>query len=72
MPTFSLDFMLPLLNNPILIAVYIILTTAIINLITVNINNSFQKEREKVSKIEDIYAGCIKNLATVSTLSRCN
>ena len=51
MPTFSVYFMLPLLNNPILIAVYIILTTAIINLITVNINNSFQKERGKVSKI---------------------
>lgn len=61
--------MLPLLDNPILIAVYIILITAIINLITANINNSFQKEREQVSQLEDIYAGCLKSLATVSTLS---
>ncbi len=69
MPTSLFDSMLPFLNNPILIAVYIILTTAIINLITANINNSFQKEREQVSQIEDIYAGCIKSLATVTTLS---
>ncbi len=60
-------------NNPTLMGVYIVfftvITSAIINLLTARINNYFQKEREQISQIQDIYAGCIKNLATVSTLS---
>ncbi len=71
MSNFFFDFM-PL-NNPTLMGVYIVLFTvissAIINLSTAMINNRFQEQREKISQIQDIYAGCIKNLTTVSTLS---
>ncbi|MEH2193688.1 MAG: hypothetical protein V7K98_13770 [Nostoc sp.] len=61
------------LDNPTLIGVYIASITAVTsvttNLITTVISNWFQNNREKRSELQDIYVGCIKSLATVSTLS---
>lgn len=61
------------LNNPTLLGVYIAsitaITSVITNLITTFISNCFQNNRGKRSELQDIYAGCIKSLATVSTLS---
>ncbi|MEH2198671.1 hypothetical protein [Nostoc sp.] len=61
------------LDNPTLIGVYIASITAVTsvttNLITTVISNWFQSNREKRSELQDIYVGCIKSLATVSTLS---
>ncbi|MEH2216041.1 MAG: hypothetical protein V7K72_02685 [Nostoc sp.] len=61
------------LDNPTLIGVYIASITAVTsvttNLITTVISNWFQTNRQKRSELQDIYAACIKSLATVSTLS---
>ncbi|QIR39003.1 hypothetical protein HCG51_21380 [Tolypothrix sp. PCC 7910] len=61
------------LDNPALTAIYFASITAIVsvitNLVITIISNIFQNSREKRSEIQDIYAGCIKSIATVSTLS---
>ena len=61
------------LNNPTLIGVYIATITAIsgicFNLLITFFSNNFQKNKEKRNQLQDIYTGCIKSLATVSTLS---
>lgn len=61
------------LDNPTLLGVYIAsitaVTSVVTNLLTTITTNCFQKNREKRSEIQNIYAGCIKSLATVSTLS---
>ncbi|MHC5936601.1 hypothetical protein [Nostoc sp.] len=57
------------LNNPVFIGVIIGLITGLINgCVTISIN-TFQSSREKIRELQDIYAGCITSLATVSTLS---
>ncbi|WP_375468538.1 hypothetical protein [uncultured Nostoc sp.] len=57
------------LNNTILIGVIIGLITGLINGCVTILINTFQSSREKIRELQDIYAGCITSLATVSTLS---
>ncbi|MEH2015766.1 hypothetical protein [Nostoc sp.] len=57
------------LNNTVLIGVIIGLITGLINGCVTILINTFQSSREKIRELQDIYAGCITSLATVSTLS---
>jgi len=61
------------LDNPTLLGVYVASITAmasvIISLSTTLISQNFQKSKQKRDELQDIYAGCIKNLAAVTTLS---
>ena len=57
------------LNNPVFISVIIGFISVLINgWVTISIN-TFQSSREKIKELQDIYAGCIMSLATVSSLS---
>ncbi|MGJ5629592.1 hypothetical protein [Nostoc sp. CALU 1950] len=61
------------LDNPALTAIYFASITAMVsvitNLVITIISNCFQNTRQKRTELQDIYTGCIKSIATLTTLS---